>query len=67
MMGRWKAGIAALGRSLFGLTEAERRLLGLILTLALLGLGIKWWTRSTPDAAAGNGTPSHSGQRAARN
>lgn len=44
-MNRWKEGIQALGRSLFGLTQSERRLLCVIVALALLGLGVKWWTR----------------------
>jgi hypothetical protein len=44
-MNRWKAGLQAIGRSLFGLTDAERRLLGVVIALALLGLAVKWWTR----------------------
>jgi hypothetical protein len=44
-MNRWKEGMQTLGRSLFGLTAAERRLLGIIAALALLGLAVKWWTR----------------------
>gem|GEM_PF-6452700 len=41
--------MAALGRSLSGLTQAERRLLCVIAALALLGLGVKWWARHVPD------------------
>lgn len=44
-MNRWKEGLQTLGRSLFGLTDAERRLLIVVVALALLGLAVKWWTR----------------------
>lgn len=43
MTSRWKDGLRALGASLFGLTADERRMLCLILALALLGLGAKAW------------------------
>lgn len=52
-MNRWLEGLTSLGRSLFQLTRAERRLLCLIVALAMLGLGVRWWHRH---AAAGTDT-----------
>lgn len=43
MTGRWKEGIRALYASAFALTAEERRMVCLILALALLGLGAKAW------------------------
>jgi hypothetical protein len=50
MMERWKDGIRSLTASTFGLTAGERRIILLILGLALLGLGAKAWHRAHPPA-----------------
>ncbi len=50
MMERWKDGVRALTASTFGLTAGERKIILLILTLALLGLGAKAWHRAHPPA-----------------
>ena len=42
---RWKEGFHALYASVFVLTADERKMLCLILALALLGLGAKAWHR----------------------
>ena len=44
-LNRWKDGLRELGSSVFALTADERKILGLILALAILGLGAKVWHR----------------------
>lgn len=48
MMNQWLEGLTSLGRSLFQLTNAERRMLCVIIALAMLGLAVRWWHRHTP-------------------
>jgi hypothetical protein len=45
---RWLTGLGELGRSLFALTQGERKALCLVLVLALLGLGVKTWHAGSP-------------------
>jgi hypothetical protein len=45
MTGRWREGLRTLFTSTFGLTMDERKIVLLILALALLGLGAKAWHR----------------------
>jgi len=42
-MNRWLAKLRDLTRSTFSLTSGERKAIGLVLALALLGLGVKYW------------------------
>ena len=42
-MNRWANGLRELVRSTFALTAGEQKALCLVLTLALLGLGVKAW------------------------
>jgi hypothetical protein len=44
-LARWKEGGRALAASVFSLTADERKIVLLILALALLGLGAKIWHR----------------------
>ncbi len=55
MMEQWKDGIRSLTASTFGLTAGERRIILLILALALLGLGAKAWHRAHPPAEEPDG------------
>lgn len=50
MMDRWKEGLRAVGRSVFVLTPDERKIVCLILALALIGLCAKAWHRHRLDA-----------------
>ncbi len=56
-MNRWREGFSALGRSVFLLTDAERRLVCVIIALALLGLGVRWWTRQKAGGPASSPQP----------
>ena len=42
-LGRWKEGVRELGASWFALTLNERKAIGVILALAVLGLAAKAW------------------------
>ena len=44
-MERWREGLGELGSSWFALTLNERKVIGVILALALLGLAAKAWHR----------------------
>jgi len=44
-LNRWKEGLRELGSSVFALTADERKILCLILALAILGVGAKVWHR----------------------
>jgi len=51
-MNRWLTKLKELTRSTFALTSGERKAVGLVLALALLGLSVKCWhahqERQTP-------------------
>lgn len=47
---RWREGLRKLGASLGSFTDDERRMLSLVLALALLGLAIKVWHQPRPGA-----------------
>ncbi len=42
-MSRWLPKLKELSHSTFALTAGERKAVGLVLALALLGLGVKFW------------------------
>ena len=52
-LNRWKEGARTLGASVFVMTADERKILCLILALALLGLGAKVWHKQRKTPAVG--------------
>lgn len=58
-MNHWLTKLQELMRSTFVLTTGERKALGLVLALALLGLGVKGWHahQERPAAAATKAPP----------
>jgi len=63
MIERWKEGWRAVGRSAFVLTADERKIVCLILALALIGLAAKAWHRhklaeTPPETPAARPSPS---------